>query len=143
MEPRISLITLGVSDLPRARKFYVEGLGWPISSASVSGEVVFLKLSGIVLALWGREALAQDMARPRDDGGGARVALAHNARSRAEVDAIFAQAERAGASILKRPKDTSWGGYSGYFADPDGHAWEVAWNPSFPFAEDGSIVIPA
>lgn len=143
MEPRISLITLGVDDLVRSRRFYEEGLGWPVSAASVAGEVVFLRLTGIVLALYRADALAKDLRRSLEPRGSARFTLAHNARSREEVDAIFGRAARAGAALLQPPQPTSWGGYSGHFADPEGHVWEIAWNPHFPFAADGSLVIPA
>jgi catechol 2,3-dioxygenase-like lactoylglutathione lyase family enzyme len=138
MEPRISLITLGVADVARARKFYVDGLGWPV--AAFGGEAVaFLPLAGVVLALYRAADFAKDTGRPRDAAGSAGIALAHNVRSRAEVDRVFALAERAGASLLKAPEAKSWGGYAGYFADPDGHAWEIAWNPGFPIRADGSI----
>jgi len=142
MEPRITLITLGVADVARARRFYVDGLGWP--AASFGGEeVAFLPLQGIVLALYRRADFAADTGRPRDGEGSAGVALAQNVRSREEVDRVFALARRAGASILKAPEEKSWGGYSGYFADPDGNAWEVAWNPGFPIRADGTIELPA
>lgn len=141
MEPRITLVTLGVADLVRARAFYETGLGWPVSSASVAGEVVFLRLEGVVLALYDAGKLAKDLGRKLDSGT-ARFTLAHNARSRDEVDRIFRRAEGAGARTLQPPQATSWGGYSGHFADPEGHVWEIAWNPHFPFAPDGSIVIP-
>lgn len=145
MEPRISLVTLGVDDLARSVAFYRDGLGFPLSSASVEGEVAFLRAGGTVLALWWRAKLAADANLPDRRGawkefGG--IALAHNVRDRHEVDAVIEQAVAAGARLLKAAVDTDWGGRSGYFADPDGHAWEVAWNPGFPFAEDGSIALP-
>lgn len=145
MEPRISLITLGVDDVPRAVAFYRDGLGWEVSKASVEGVVAFVRTAGAVLALWGRAELAADCNLPDRRGawkefGG--IALAHNVRERHEVDAVLQQAVDAGARLLKPGTDTEWGGRSGYFADPDGHPWEVAWNPGFPFAEDGSIILP-
>jgi len=145
MEPRISLITLGVEDLARSVAFYRDGLGFPLSPASVEGEVAFMRAGGTVLALWWREKLAADANLPDRRGawkefGG--IALAHNVRERGEVDAVLAQAVAVGARLLKPGTDTEWGGRSGYFADPDGHPWEVAWNPGFPFAEDGSLVLP-
>ena len=130
MEPRLSLVTLGVQDLPRARKFYAEGLGLPLRPES-SEEVAFFGLRGVWLALYSRAALAED-AKVSPEGSGFRgVALAHNVRTKAEVDAMLAQAERAGARIVRPAQEVFWGGYTGYFADPDGHLWEVAYNPHF------------
>ena len=140
MEPRISLITLGVADLGRARGFY-EALGWRASSASTA-EVAFFQGNGLALALYGRAALAADAAVPDRATGFSGVTLAHNARSRAEADAIFTEALAAGATSLKRPHETFWGGYSGYFADPDGHLWEVAWNPFFRLDSQGNLRLP-
>jgi predicted lactoylglutathione lyase len=142
MEQRLSLITLGVENIARGRSFY-ESLGWQASSvgASATGEaaVCFFQLGGIVLALWSRAALAKD-ARIDDDSGSFRaVALAYNARSRAEVDAVLGEAKRAGGDILKPAGDTFYGGYAGYFADPDGHLWEIAWNPDFKIDADGNL----
>lgn len=138
MEQRVSLVTLGVSDLGRARQFYEDGLGWKRGNAQ--DEVAFYQLGGMVLGLFGREALATDanLPAPPDTGFGG-IALAHNVRSRGEVDAVMAEAKAAGATILKPAEDAFWGGYSGYFADPDGHLWEVAWNPFWTIAGDGSI----
>ncbi|HYD99633.1 MAG TPA: VOC family protein [Alphaproteobacteria bacterium] len=142
MEQRLSLITLGVADLARSRRFYESGLGWTPSAAS-QDDVVFFQLGGIALSLYPRPLLAED-ARLADAGpapfGG--IALAYNARTKAEVDAVLAKAVAAGAALLKPAQDAFWGGYSGYFADPDGHPWEVAWNPGFPIAEDGSVRLP-
>lgn len=130
MEPRLSLVTLGVQDLPRARKFYAEGLGLPLRPES-SEEVAFFGLRGVWLALFSHAALAED-AKVSPEGNGFRgVALAHNVRTKAEVDALLAQAERAGARIVRPAQEVFWGGYTGYFADPDGHLWEVAYNPHF------------
>jgi catechol 2,3-dioxygenase-like lactoylglutathione lyase family enzyme len=140
MEPRLSLITLGVADVARSRRFY-EALGWRASGASQAGEVAFFPGGGVVLALWGRADLARD-AGLEDAGGFGGVALAHNARTRAEVDAILGEADAAGGRVLKPAVETSWGGYAGYFADPDGHPWEVAWNPHFPLGPDGSLQLP-
>jgi uncharacterized protein len=140
MEQRLSLVTLGVTDLARARRFYEEGLGW--QRANQHDEVVFYQAGGMVLALWGRDALAKD-AQVGSDGSGFRgIALAYNTRERAEVDAVLAEAEAAGGRIVKAAHDAFWGGYSGYFADPDGHLWEVAWNPDWEVAADGSIRLP-
>jgi catechol 2,3-dioxygenase-like lactoylglutathione lyase family enzyme len=141
MDPRITLITLGVSDLDRATRFYVDGLGWRASSASVAGEITFLQLHGMALALWSRASLAADAGLDPDEGWGG-IALAHNLRSRDEVDAAVAAWVAAGGTILKAPVETDWGGYSGYAADPDGHAWELAHNPLWPLDEDGGLTIP-
>jgi uncharacterized protein len=140
MEPRISLITLGVADIARSRAFYEE-LGWTASSASTP-EVVFFHGNGVVLALWGRAALAEDAEVEDRPSGFSGVALAYNARSEADVDEVFGQAVRAGGQAVKIPRKTFWGGYAGYFADPDRHLWEVAFNPSFPLDERGSLTLP-
>lgn len=127
MKPKISLLTLGVEDLARSRKFYRDGLGFPVEGNDEN--VVFLKLEGTWLALYGREALAED-AKVSATGSGFRgFTIAHNVGSKAEVDAVFKLALAAGAKSVKPPEDVFWGGYSGYFADPDGFLWEVAWNP--------------
>ena len=140
MEQRLSMVTLGVADLARARRFYEDGLGW--QRANKHDEVVFYQAGGMVLGLFGREALAED-AQVESAGSGFRaIALAYNARDRAEVDAVLAEAEAAGGRIVKPAHDAFWGGYSGYFADPDGHLWEVAWNPDWELAPDGSIRLP-
>ena len=140
MFPRaITLVTLGVADLGRARAFYA-ALGW--EAAQVSEGVVFIQLAGQVLALFGIDALADDMkAEPGTPGRGA-VTLARNFASREAVDAAFALALSAGATALKRPEPVFWGGYSGYFADPDGHVWELAMNPFWPLAENGTLTLP-
>jgi hypothetical protein len=140
MEPRLSLVTLGVADVTRSRRFY-EALGWRASSASQPDDVAFFQLGGVALALWGRAELAKD-AVLSDPGGWGGVSLAHNARTRAEVDAILEEARAAGARILKPACATFWGGYAGYFADLDGHAWEVSWNPHFLLRPDGSLQLP-
>ena len=135
MEQRLSLVTLSVADLSRARAFY-EALGW-ITGASPADDVVFFQASGMILALWSREQLAEDSV-VEDSGGWGGVTLAHNVRSPEEVDAVIAEAERAGATIGRPGAATFWGGYSGVFLDPDGHPWEVAHNPRWTIAEDGS-----
>ncbi len=141
MEPRISLITLGVRDLSAATRFYRDGLGWPLSSASAE-TVAFFRTGGAILALYPRDLLAADAHVSPVGTGFGGIALAHNVRQRAEVDAVLEQAVSAGATLLKPGQETDWGGYSGYFADLDDHPWEVAWNPFFPFAADGSLMLP-
>jgi hypothetical protein len=142
MEPRITIVTLGVADLERALRFYRDGLGWVPSSASVAGDVAFFQAGGLVVGLWSRAALAEDARLPRDDGWGA-VALAHNVASREAVDAVVAEMVEAGGTRLKAPAATDWGGYSGYVADPDGHPWEIAYNPFWPLQADGTVHLPA
>ncbi|HVM18511.1 MAG TPA: VOC family protein [Egibacteraceae bacterium] len=139
MEQRVSLVTLGVADVDRARAFYAQ-LGWVGQEVE---ETVFFQVGCLGVALWSREKLALD-AGVTDTGtdGFGGIVLAHNVRSRAEVDAILDTASRGGAVITKRPQDTFYGGYAGCFSDPDGHLWEVAYNPGFPLADDGSITIP-
>jgi catechol 2,3-dioxygenase-like lactoylglutathione lyase family enzyme len=136
MKPRISLITLGVDDLDRSVKFYAEGLGLKtegiVGSEFEFGAVAFFELaSGLRLALWPRKSLARDAGLPLGPPSSTEFSLAHNVASRAEVDAVMAQAAAAGAQIVKPAQDTFWGGYAGYFMDPDGHLWEVAWNPQW------------
>ena len=140
MEQRVSLITLGVRDLRRAREFY-EALGWTSDSDPELG-VVFFQAGGIVVALWGRAELAADCAIS-DTGGTAGIALAHNVRSPAEVDAVLAEADRAGGTVTRPGAETFWGGYSGVFLDVDGHPWEVAFNPHWTLLEDGSVRLSA
>ena len=136
MEQRLSLITLGVVDLARARAFY-EALGWT-SGAQPEDDVVFFQAGGTIVALWGRDQLAEDTV-VEDNGGWGGITLAHNVRSPAEVDAVLAEAEAAGATILRPGAETFWGGYSGVFVDPEGHPWEVAHNPHWTLHDDGSI----
>ncbi|WP_229843089.1 VOC family protein [Halomonas urumqiensis] len=124
----MSLITLGVDDLSRARRFYEEGLGWRVGLA-VEDEVVFFLLNGVILSLYSRVDLAKDAGVPDSGGGFTGISLAHNVGSQAEVDSVLSEAERAGGRIVKPASKAEWGGYSGYFADPDGHLWEVAHNP--------------
>jgi catechol 2,3-dioxygenase-like lactoylglutathione lyase family enzyme len=140
MEQRVSLITLGVADLQRSREFY-ERLGWRRSMANTEG-IVFFQTGGMALALYPRHELAKDANVSAHGDGFSGISLAYNARTRAEVDAVLHEAEAAGAKLVKPAQEAFWGGYSGYFADPDGFLWEVAWNPSFPIAADGSIQIP-
>lgn len=137
MEQRLSVVTLGVAELARARRFYEDGLGWPC--ANHEAEVAFYQLGGTVLALYGWDALAEDAAVPAAGSGFRGVTLAYNVRSREEVASVLAEAETAGGRIVKPAADVFWGGHSGYFADPDGHLWEVAHNPFWTLAEDGSI----
>lgn len=140
LSPRLSIVTLGVASVQKSRAFY-EALGWRPSSAS-QDEIAFFQLSGVVLALFDRNHLADDATvAPAGDGFRA-VTLAHNVASEAEVDAALAHAERSGARIVKPAAKVFWGGYTGYFADPDGHLWEVAYNPFFSFDEAGRLVLP-
>ena len=136
MEQRVSLITLGVSDLARARAFY-EGMGWT-SAAAPADDVVFFQAGGMVVALWSREQLAEDSV-VEDSGGWGGITPAYNTRSPAEVDAVLEEARAAGGTVLREGAATFWGGYSGVFADPDGHAWEVAHNPHWTIRADGSV----
>ena len=129
MKPKIGLVTLGVADLARSLAFYRDGLGLPTHEYDPEAGVVFFKLDGTWLGLFPRDELAKD-ARVPDDGRGFRgITLAHNEPSKEGVDAVFAEALAAGATSIKAPEEVFWGGYSGYFADPDGHLWEVAYNP--------------
>lgn len=136
MEQRLSLVTLGVEDVERARRFY-EALGWRAGFSNE--EVTFFQLGGMVLSLWDRAAMAKDMRREGTPRGPGDVCLAHNVRSREAVDAVMADAVAAGATLLRPAHDTEWGGRSGYFADPDGHGWEVAWNPGWRMDDDGGV----
>ncbi len=140
MEQRVSIITLGVADLNRSREFY-ERLGWRRSMAKSEG-IVFFQAGGMALALYPRDELAKDANVAASGDGFRAVSLAYNARNREEVDSVLNEADAAGAKILKPAQEAFWGGYSGYFSDPDGFLWEVAWNPFFPIAEDGSIRLP-
>ena len=140
MEPRVSLITLGVGDLARAKAFYTK-LGFAASSVG-GAEVVFLHAGPMALCLFPRESLACDADVSAEGNGFRGIAIAHNVREKHEVDAVIAEAIAAGGSIAKPAHDATWGGRSGYFADPDGHLWEVAWNPHFPLSADGALTIP-
>jgi len=137
LEPRVSIITLGVKDVERARAFY-EALGFKASNASQES-VTFFDGGGVVLGLYGRGPLAEDATVEDSAPGFSGVALAHNARSEADVDAVLAEAAAAGAKLIKPAGKVFWGGYSGYFADPDGHLWEVAFNPYFKLGDDGRV----
>ena len=139
MEQRMTLITLGVKDLARARAFY-EALGWK-SGAAPDDDVVFFQAGGIIVALWGRERLAED-SEVEDSGGWGGVTPAYNARSAEEVDQVIEEARGAGAKIGREPGETFWGGYSGIFIDPEGHPWEVAHNPNWTINDDGSVTLP-
>lgn len=141
MEQRLSLVTLGVTDLRRAREFYEQGLGW--QRGNEGEEIAFYQLGGIVLALYPRAALAEDAGLPNEPARFGGIALAYNTRDKAEVDRVLDQAAAAGATILKPAQEAFWGGYSGVFADPDGHPWEVAWNPHWPLTEDGRVQFKA
>jgi uncharacterized protein len=137
MDQRISLITLGVRDLAASKKFYVEGLGW--KPAFENKEIIFFQTGGLIFALFLRDELAKDFNADATTLGRSAMALAYNVRTKAEVDPLIQLAVAAGAKILKQPVQASWGGYSGYFADPDGFAWEVAFNPQWQIAPDGTI----
>ena len=136
---RVSLVTLGVADVARATAFY-EALGWPLSPASVAGEVSFFNTAGGLLALWNREEMSKDMGI--ETGTGVRTELAINLESREAVDAAFDEGRAAGGTIVKLPIATDWGGYSGHFADLDGHLWEVAHNPHWPIGDDERPALP-
>lgn len=140
MYQRINLITLGVNDLDRARTFY-ERLGWKASSAS-QGDVVFFQAGGVVLSLFPAEALADDAQVEAVGSGFRRFTLAQNVESKEKVREVLQTAEKAGGRILKPAQDVFWGGYSGYFSDPDGNLWEVAWNPHFKINEQGMLELP-
>ncbi|MGC9669928.1 VOC family protein [Planosporangium sp. 12N6] len=139
MEQRISLITLGVADVTRSRTFY-ERLGWRGQEVE---ETVFFQAGGLALVLWGRDKLSADAGIAAfETGGFGAIALAHNVRSRTEVDEVMRVAAEAGAVITRPAAETSYGGYAGWFTDPDGHVWEIAHNPGFPLDRDGAITVP-
>ena len=143
MEPRVSLVTLGVSDLERSVAFYRDGLGWPKSSVG-GDEVAFFKTGGAVIALFPRASFAADAGVDVDEvehGGFPRFSLAHNVAEEEQVDSVLVEAAEAGATIVKEAQEIFFGRH-GFFADPEGFLWEVAWNPSFPMAADGSIELP-
>lgn len=137
MEQRLSLVTLGVKDMARSREFY-ERLGWK-AQLPISDSVTFFQANGFIFGLYGAEPLAEDAGIPAGDPSKITFSLAYNVRQREEVDSTLAEAEKAGARITKPAEEKFWGGYGGYFTDPDGHAWEVAWNPGFKIAENGSV----
>lgn len=136
MKPRITVITLGVEDLDAAVAFYRDGLGFPtqgiVGQEFEHGAVAFIPLQpGLRLALWPRRSIAHDTGLPPGDASPTEMTLGHNVATKVEVDEVMAKARAAGATIVKSPHDTFWGGYSGYFQDPDGHLWEVVWNPEW------------
>ncbi|HTV58347.1 MAG TPA: VOC family protein [Verrucomicrobiae bacterium] len=137
MEQRVSLVTLGVRNIELSRRFYSEGLGW--KPVYADNEVVFYQTGGMIFALFLREKLAEDFQADPATFGRAAMSLAYNVRAKTEVDPLLKQAADAGGTILRPAREASWGGYSGYFADPDGFAWEVAWNPGWGVNPDGSI----
>ncbi|KQP88316.1 MULTISPECIES: VOC family protein [unclassified Methylobacterium] len=141
MQPRLTLLTLGVADLTRAVRFY-EALGWTRSTYATEG-VAFFQVGGLVLSLYPRAALAGDAGIAPQGHGFRGFALAYNTASRAETDAVLTRAVEAGATLVKPAEDAFWGGYSGYFSDPDGALWEVAWNPDLLPLADGSVRLPA
>ena len=140
MDQRVSVVTLGVADVTRARAFY-EALGWVGKSITPAGDIVFFQAGPMVFGLWSRSELAHDSA-VTDGGGWGGITLAHNVGSPTEVDTVLAEAEAAGATIGRPGAATFWGGYTGIFLDPDGHPWEVAHNPHWPLAPDGSVSLP-
>jgi uncharacterized protein len=141
LDARLSLVTLGVADLARARAFYADGLGWTVSPAS-NGDIVFFQLSGVVLALYPRQALAGDAGVPAAGSGFRGITLAQNVSSKDQVRQALEAARAAGGTIVKPAQDATWGGFSGYVADPDGHLWEIAWNPQLSLTEKGAIALP-
>ena len=138
MDQRVSLVTLGVRDLARARAFY-ETLGWT-TNAVPADDVVFFQAGGLIVSLWDRARLAEDTG-VEDAGGWGGITLAYNTRTEDEVDAVIAEVDAAGGTVLRPGAPTFWGGYSGAFADPDGHAWEVAHNPHWTLGPDGSVTL--
>ena len=138
MEPRVSIITLGVADLARSRAFY-EALGFHGQEVE---QTAFYQLGGLALVLWGRANVADDAAVPDDGSTFSGIVLAHNVTSREEVDSIVDTAQRAGAEVTKPPSETFYGGYAGFFRDPDGHTWEIAHNPGFTINADGTLTLP-
>lgn len=140
MEQRLSLVTLGVRDLAAARAFY-HRLGWKESRAS-NEDVAFFQVGGLIFGLWGRASLVEDAGAEKPGKGFANISLAHNVRTRAEVDRILKKAAKAGATITKPAEEKFFGGYGGYFADLDGFSWEITWNPGFKILKDGSMRLP-
>ncbi len=138
---RVTLITLGVADLERSKAFY-GAMGW-VPTREMPGEVVFYQINGMALGFFGLGPLAKDQGRPDATLGTGAMTLAQNFATNAEVDAAYALAAKAGATALKAPEKVFWGGYSGYYADPDGHVWEVAQNPFWELNADGSLTLPA
>jgi catechol 2,3-dioxygenase-like lactoylglutathione lyase family enzyme len=141
MRQKLSIVTLGVKDLQRSLEFYRDGLGWALSSAS-GEDVAFFPMGGVVLGLYPRHLLAEDAMVDAKGEGFSGVTLAYNTKSKEEVDKVLETVAALGARVVKTAQEVFWGGYHGYFADPDGHLWEVAWNPFFPFDENDNIVLP-
>ena len=139
MHPRLTVVTLGVTDVSRALAFYKQGLGWP--TAFEQDDVAFFQLSGVILALYPRHLLAEDATVDPKGNGFSGVTLAHNVGSEREVDAVLEEARTAGATIARRGEKAVWGGYRGYFADPDGYLWEVVYNPQWPLDNQGRLTI--
>jgi uncharacterized protein len=140
VEQRVTLVTLGVRDYARAKQFY-EALGW-VPALDIQ-ETAFFQANGVILVLWARDKLAEDMGIPDDGASWSGIALAHNVRSREEVHRVLEQARANGAEITREPSETFYGGYAGAFRDLDGHAWEIAHNPTFGLDDDGNIVLPS
>ena len=141
MRQKLNIITLGVKDFQQSLDFYRNGLGWKASSASTEN-IAFFQMGGIVLALYPREKLAEDVTISAEGAGFSGVTLAYNAKNQAEVDEVLKTVEELGAKIIKKAQKVFWGGYSGYFADLDGHLWEVAWNPFFEFDDSDNLALP-
>lgn len=143
MEPRVSLVTLGTRDLKRAIQFYHHGLGWPMSEVGAgSNEVAFFRTNGAIVTVYLRHLLAHEAGQSPEGSGFGGIVLSHNVREREQVDTVLEEAVRAGGAILNPARQMDWGGYCGHMADPDGHVWEIAWNPGFPILEDGSLQLP-
>ena len=140
MEQRLSLVTLGVADVARSRRFY-EALGWK-GSGPADGSVVFFQAGGMIVSLWSRAALVHDSGLKDTGATFSGIALAHNVRRKEDVDAVIREAVAAGGTLVKAAADVFWGGYQGYFADPDRHVWEIAWNPGFTITADGLTRLP-
>lgn len=143
MEPRVSLVTLGTRDLERSIRFYRDGLGWPMSEVGAgSSEVAFFRTNGTILTVYLRDLLAHEAGQSPEGNGFGGIVLSHNVREREQVDSVLEEAVQAGGTIQRPARQMDWGGYCGHIADPDGHIWEIAWNPGFPILEDGSLVLP-
>ena len=137
MDQRLSVVTLGVRDIARARRFYEQGLGWHRDAGE--DDVAFYQAGGMVIALFAWPSLAEDAGVSEEGSGFRGLSLAYNCRSKDEVNAVLDEARRAGANVLVEGRDTFWGGYGGYFTDPDGHIWEAAWNPYWTMTADGAV----
>lgn len=141
MRQKLNIVTLGVEDFQRSLNFYQNGLGWKTSSASTEN-IAFFQLGGIIFALYPRDKLAEDVTIAPEGHGFSGITLAYNAKNEAEVDEVLRNVDKLGAKIVKKAQKVFWGGYSGYFADLDGHLWEVAWNPFFEFDDSDDLVLP-